>query len=443
MVCHGGLYIRFGLCEFFGVIPTVITNETSQITHIQFLTYLYPSRLEARLVFLLLGPLAMVASIMSLLPISAYSTSFYSGSNTTTFQITSLNDSSGSSANVQNVSISSIYDNVTPEQHQLYDIIDAARNICNLTLSLLFTLSLLIWGFLVNRNSAWRTDGGTGAFGAGALSLALVSTGLNFLNVFVSPRFEWLPPLLWAVVLWQSFLGWWWWVGSASGIAGREFDMERRGKKEQKRAKRNRRQMGSKEDSSMGSTLGGTTARLDRWKSSVGVTLARRRPSANTLVPPSQSTLQADSIELTSITSIASAPGDTQSPDAGSSILTSRSPSYSTQLFFAAQRAWRSLRQAHVRATRVQAIEHQIQIQMQLENGNGLGRFPGGTGGERQLSAMRTDDAEGVSDEGSPSESGRNTHARNQRDDKVIPSPSSMWWWGPVKRWRLRDSTTY
>ena len=57
------------------------------------------------------------------------------------------------------------------------------RNVCNATLSLLFTLALFIWGLLVNRKQAWRTDGGTAAFGCAALSLAVVSTALNFLYV--------------------------------------------------------------------------------------------------------------------------------------------------------------------------------------------------------------------------------------------------------------------
>lgn len=430
----------------------MITHGMYQITHIQFLTFLYPSRLEARLVFLLLGPLAIVASIMTLLPISAYSSS------SSSFPYHSFNITvNGTFAQVNgtiideslhphhNVSFDSDSPSISSHQQQLYDIIDASRNICNLTLSLLFTLSLLIWGFFVNRNSAWRTDGGTAAFGAGALFLALVSTGLNLLTVISSPRFEWLPPLLWSVVLWQSFLGWWWWVGSASGIAAREFDMERQGRKNQKRAKRKRRKIGLKEDDSVGNTLGSATARLDRWKSSVGMTLARRRPPANANISASQSqtsTLQGESIELATVTSISTAHSDTQPHDATLSPPASRSPPDSMQIFPAAQRAWRSLRQAHVRAARVQAIEHQIQIQMQLENGHGLGRFPGGTGGNRPLSVMRVIDSEGVSDEGSPPDSGRNTGVRNRRGDEGIAG-STMWWWGPLKKWRLRDSTTY
>jgi len=96
------------------------------------------------------------------------------------------------------------------------NIASAVRNVCNAALSLLFTLALFIWGLLVNRKKAWRTDGGTAVFGCASLSLAVVSTALNFLYVHKEEEFVWLPGLMWAVVLWQSFLGWWWWVGAGS-----------------------------------------------------------------------------------------------------------------------------------------------------------------------------------------------------------------------------------
>lgn len=118
-------------------------------------------------------------------------------------------------------------------------VASAVRNVCNATLSLLFTVALLIWGLLVNRKQAWRTDGGTAAFGAGALILAVVSTALNFLFVNKEDDFVWLPGLMWAVVLWQSFLGWWWWVGSGSGSGlTSEEDVEDKLRREAKRQSR-------------------------------------------------------------------------------------------------------------------------------------------------------------------------------------------------------------
>jgi len=126
----------------------------------------------------------------------------------------------------------------------------AVRNVCNATLSLLFTISLFIWGVLVNREQAWRTDGGTAVFGCAALSLALVSTALNFLYIHKEEEFVWLPGLMWAVVLWQSFLGWWWWVGAGSGIGFATEDESRAEKlrREAKRASRKREAREKKKD---------------------------------------------------------------------------------------------------------------------------------------------------------------------------------------------------
>jgi hypothetical protein len=118
----------------------------------------------------------------------------------------------------------------------------AVRNVCNATLSLLFTSSLFIWGFLVNRKQAWRMDGGTAIFGGAALSLALVSTALNFLYVHKENEFVWLPGLMWAVVLWQSFFGWWWWAGtgSGSGFATEDENRAEKLRREAKKASRRR-----------------------------------------------------------------------------------------------------------------------------------------------------------------------------------------------------------
>ncbi|PPQ93831.1 hypothetical protein CVT25_013540 [Psilocybe cyanescens] len=175
------------------LVMNASTSGLIQITHIQFLTLLYPSKLEGRLIFALLGPLAVVAAVMQLLPISG-----------NTF---------------------------------VYSVASAVRNVCNATLSLLFTLSLFIWGLLVNRKQAWRTDGGTAVFGCAALSLAVVSTALNFLYVHKEEEFVWLPSLMWAVVLWQSFLGWWWWVGAGSGgaFASEDENMEDKLRRQAKR----------------------------------------------------------------------------------------------------------------------------------------------------------------------------------------------------------------
>lgn len=388
------------------------TSVLVSTTHIHFLTLLYPSRLEARLVFLLLGPLAILSSLMTLLPVITYS-NYGSSANST------------SAANSSDIIFSqnSTNDSTSPgttyvSKQSLYDIFDSARNICGLTLSFLFTLSLLIWGFLINRENAWRTDGGTAVFGAGALLLALISTGLNFLSVFADSPFQWLRPLLWSVVLWQSFLGWWWWAGSASGIAAREFDMEKRGRKEQKRSrKKKRRGDGHNIDAELSQSA--TSARLDRWRTSMTGTLSRRRPApAPAAIPATNSpTDQGDR------STIHSSLSDSPSQDSASSC----PPEHTNPVAAVFHRAWRSLRQAHVRAARVQAIEkRQIQIQMQLENGHSLGRYPG------------TGDA-GFVIRQSPSDGEVSPSTRRR---ELSPSSRSLWI-NSFRKWRLKDSTTY
>ncbi|KIJ31263.1 hypothetical protein M422DRAFT_783817 [Sphaerobolus stellatus SS14] len=400
------------------------TSTLVSATHIQFLTFLYPSKLEARLVAVLLGPLAIVSSIMTLLPIATYKYDtdqvIY---NSLASNLTPAMDAVNSS--MANVSSTSKFPH--GDHQQLYDIVDAARHICNLTLSFLFTLSLLIWGFFVSRKSAWRMDGGTAIFGAGALFLALISTALNFIRVFTSPSFEWLSPLLWAVILWQSFFGWWWWVGSATGIAERELDGERRRKKGKRKGRKKPRTTASssQEDDAVAT---GTMARLDRWRSTVGATISRRRNAAE--IVHKQEASEKDSIhESVELSTIGFAPAESVRDTA------SISTSASSTILGSLRRAWRSLRQAHIRAARVQAIEqHNIQLQMQLENGHGLGRFPGGPGGDINLNVFRSH--------------GDISPPRPVQDIPRIPNPEVSRFAGvsllqTIRKWRLRDSTTY
>ncbi|RSH82302.1 hypothetical protein EHS25_006012 [Saitozyma podzolica] len=174
-----------------------LNNGLSNITHIQFLTLLYPSRVEARLIIFILGPLAITSSALAFTALS--------GSQT------------------------------------VLDVGDAIRNVLNSTLLLIFTTSLFIWGFLVNRRRAWRFDGGTAMFGIGSLFLAVISTTFNFVAV-KEDGIDWLQHLLFAAILWQIWLGWWWWVGSGMGIGEVEDLMERAEKRKRKAAKRAARQ---------------------------------------------------------------------------------------------------------------------------------------------------------------------------------------------------------
>ena len=94
-----------------------------------------------------------------------------------------------------------LFCSLSPHQ-RAQDLGDAIRGVCNTTLALLFSAALFIWGFAVNKRRAWRTDGGTAAFGAAAIFLAVMSVINNFVLIFVDDL-RWLPALNWAVVLWQ------------------------------------------------------------------------------------------------------------------------------------------------------------------------------------------------------------------------------------------------
>lgn len=115
---------------------------------------------------------------------------------------------------------------------------DAIRAVFSCTLLVIFSLALFIWGFFVNRGRAWRLDGGTAVFGSGALALALVTTASTFVAVKEEELVDWLQHLIWAAVLWQTWLGWWWWVGAGMGIGEVEDIMERTLRKRRKAARR-------------------------------------------------------------------------------------------------------------------------------------------------------------------------------------------------------------
>ncbi|CAA7258978.1 unnamed protein product [Cyclocybe aegerita] len=519
------------------LVMNASTSGLIQITHIQFLTLLYPSRLEGRLIFALLGPLAVVAAVMQLLPIS------------------------GSTA--------------------ANNIASAVRNVCNAALSLLFTIALFIWGLLVNRKQAWRTDGGTAVFGCAALSLAVVSTALNFLYVHKEEEFVWLPALMWAVVLWQSFLGWWWWVGAGSGGGFREDEdesMEEKLRREERREARRKEARERRRE---------TKIRAQRvWKGVAGAfstSAQSREPSVSQARVRARSNDENASESPSSprretTSSAPSEPSSSRSRDADTTSIASRASSSVTltsQLTYTTlprmlptvfHRWYASLRRAHNDAARAQAVERVERIrelgrrdrrhappERERDSGeeevttsaetrtreevvgwgwglDGFGwrrrptrrveeRRARAQGKERQRtdsesrSRSRTrlgsrrnrngadadvdggeyemevrssgtsngrrrrrrddnpeeeeDDDMYVSDPASPTSRdeeeddddahGRRRNQRRRTDhdrqestvDSPLPAPSaanrprSVWWWGPLARWRLQDSTTY
>lgn len=193
--------------EAFFLFMRAVSTFFIHLTHIQFLTLLFPSALEARLILWMLGPLALAASGMEFTALSS------------------------------------------DDDVKTSDLGDAIRNICNSTLFLLYTSGLLVWGLLVNRRRAWRTDGGTAAFGGGSVGLAFINTTVSFVEIAFD-RLWWLPDILWTLTLWQSWLGFWWWVGSGMGIGEVEDRVERQ-ERRRKRAEKQRRKREREEKSKL------------------------------------------------------------------------------------------------------------------------------------------------------------------------------------------------
>jgi hypothetical protein len=447
VVASNGKYnIRSCTCAFHFSLFIVIIFNYSQITHIQFLTLLYPSGIEARLIFLLLGPLAIASSGMV---------------------FTSMNS-----------------------DREVRDLGDAVRNVCNSALSLLFTAALLAWGFIIHRTPAWRTDGGTAAFGIGAIILAVLSTVSNFAQIFLSRRIHWLLSLTWAIVLWQSFLGWWWWVGSGEGINEVEDMLEREKRRRRKRAKKRRKET---QATASGADAHRGLLRAFRRRGS-------RPPDDNDGHEHTQARTSPNHENTSSHPDGSSHPDNTLSnPESHSHTTSSHA---STLPSNALSRAWTRLRHAHRRATTVQAIE-----QVELRNatpGWGLGSFGvmeverrragrevGRREGERRLVGGdrfeegttngtgdgRDGDTEGVRS-GGESDVGetRRGHTaypplgwtqrdldqqaaarRSRQSEREIRRNGTQlagdeaeggglggpWGWGPLRRWRLKDSTAY
>lgn len=153
----------------------------------------------------------------------------------------------------------------------MIDLGDAIRNTANSSLTLLYTFALFIWGFSLNRSRAWRTDGGTATFGILALMLGVLGTAVNFVEIR-EDRMRWLPGVVTCVLLWQSWVGFWWWVG-AGMWTGEAEDVERREKKKVRRAEAKRLKKEQREREALGLGANGGSV---SGGSGGGATLRRR-----------------------------------------------------------------------------------------------------------------------------------------------------------------------
>ncbi|KAH9920906.1 uncharacterized protein B0H18DRAFT_1086262 [Fomitopsis serialis] len=320
-----------------------------QIAHIQFLTLLFPSKLEKRLIYILLAPLVLMSAVMQLLRVTA--------------------------------------------RHTLLESIVAVQNICNATLSLLFTAALFTWGFLVNRRNAWRMDGGTAAFGE---------------------QYTWMPQLMWAIFLWQSFLGWWWWVGAGMGVGEVDELLGREEKRKQKRTQRSTRRRQQRERAE--TVLRGVTGAL-RFRR----TGSEERPILGRTTTVSTT-------------------------DSTSGTISSR-PALGRQLYdwFL---YWRS---EHLEATRAQAVEPRDDETVVASDSDVDAESPtqvvvdsklDGTSGVEVVSKDAGLHVRHPAHEDAPLPVARRSL---KAGDTMIPAEqaSSFWWLGPLRRWRRQDSTVY
>ncbi|OCH84938.1 hypothetical protein OBBRIDRAFT_807896 [Obba rivulosa] len=401
-----------------GLAAWLLMNATVgmliQITHIQFLTLLYPSTLERRLIYALLGPLAVVSAAMHIVRIHTDS--------------------------------------------KMSDVAFAIQNVCNATLSLLFTASLFLWGFLVNRKQAWRTDGGTANFGAGATTLAIASTTFTFLYIPSEEQYEWLHGLTWATILWQSFLGWWWWVGAGMGVGEVEELLRREEKRRRKRSVQLARRKVRRERAQ---TL---------WRSvwdALGYPRRSAPPQSDAdgeEPAPAESAPDAGCAASPPAVSRTSTGADTGSTSGAASASAAGSARTGTARVLDA-RAWHTLhgwflhlRHAHLAAARAQAVERVERIQQaygpdgQPGAGGvwGPGSFGLGAGPAREEGVeMRTfwRDRDGDAHASAVGEAEGVLHMRRRAGEGVegedARPPRSAWWWGFLSEWRLQDTTVY
>jgi hypothetical protein len=378
---------------------------------------------------------------------------------------------------------------------------ESVSNVCNATLSLLFTAALFIYGFYVNRKQAWRTDGGTAAFGAGALFLALGSTMLTFLYIPSQDQYTWMQGLIWAVIMWQTFMGWWWWVGAGMGVGEMQELLEREKRRQKKKRIRGEKAKQRKERatkiikgvsdafawrSHAHQAASGSSTDEDVLAAASGVHVqhgsgtAIRRMSPPPTRPTARRTLSSSSVQ-TVRSSVSGITHSETGSGAGSSTSSNQPGRPPARFLEGWYKRWRH---AHTAAVHRQAAEQVVRINQvygkEIERahqayghmldveagpppihvgdaatvGWGLGAygvretargedvvaphgFPVAGNGSRTDTGARTREHEiemRSLGEARDSDDAEKTHAAQRR---------SMWWWGPLQRWRLQDSTRY
>ena len=380
---------------------------------------MYPSRLEARLILILLGPLAIIAALSQFAALHTH----------LNFVLTMGN----------------------------------VRNVCNATLTILFSISLAIWGCVVNRKQAWRTDGGTAAFGVGAILLALASTAITVAYIPSQDQFEWVPGLTGAIVLWQSFLGWWWWVGAGMGITEVDAWLRRAEKRRKRRIARQalRTERKARFLGAWNTITGGARA------TSAPSTALGNTPADTTAVPEGNNVgSDTDSLPPSSKSDDTSTRG--QQTDVGNRQGGWYWPWSLVQI------TYRHIRNAHVSAARRRAFERAEHIREAFGVDDSPADAPATLGWNLGSFAVREREAreatfemEGVerlvhrtpptagmaeAEAGAEAEEEveweaarprRREMEHPRRQSRSPVASSSAWWWGPLRQWRLQDTTDY
>lgn len=191
------------------------------------------------------------------------------------------------------------------------DLGDAVWNTANSSLTLLYTMALFIWGLTLNRSRAWRAEGGTAIFGFLALTLGVLGTAVNFVEI-KEDRMKWLPGVVTCILLWQSWVGFWWWVGAGMWAGEAEDVQKRREKSERKvEAKKRRKEAKEKAAAEALKALGSTST----TRSVAGGASLRRR-LGRTATMDERASAGGENIELRDLSNTAGEGGPTDTTPA-------------------------------------------------------------------------------------------------------------------------------
>lgn len=447
------------------------------ITHIQFLTLLFPSGLEQKLILGLLGPLAFASSFLSFVDLS--------------------------------------------DVPAVVDLGEAVRDTCDSSLTLLYTLAIFGWSLTLNRERAWKSEGGTVAFGIVALVLGTCGTALNFLeskssflkyrlaisSSFVfekiyslihffflvrEERLKWLSGVVDCILLWQSWVSLWWWVGSGM-YDGEVADLTKRIKKAERLENRRLAKLGLLKNSTtaggedtvvgVGSSLRGISGAVRRRITGSG----SRRGSNATAQQPEEIELQTFNNNATTTSPLSSTPLSSSPPPStitSTPIINSLHPIpafFITPILSLFSPFLNRLKKAHETTIKAKAAEiplpHNLERtreaktwgirslinrgrrdldERRAEAGYGQGGLTRGgevTGGEVRIEGRRAgfeiDGAVQLEDEDEDNEGedetqwvDENVVSSDRRKEEVQNNTS----WGLknlIRRWRLKDVQTY